>query len=126
MTSFTMHAASVAAQEADESYLVGFADSRTQPQEFIILQRSIQSDDDEPDMYFLEINGQECSGYGGIRRATLDKNTFTLELAEDNDYAHGLAAVSITYDAQDVTPDLKHYLALVFQGTDCEFTTSAA
>ncbi|GGY91459.1 Imm10 family immunity protein [Pseudoduganella plicata] len=125
MTSFTMHAASVAAQEADESYLVGFADSRTQPQEYIILQRSIQSDD-EPDTYFLEINGQECSGYGGIRRATLDKNTFTLELAEDNGYADGLTGVSITYDAQGVTPDLKHYLALVFQGTDCEFTTSAA
>jgi len=124
MTSFTMHAASVAAQEADESYLVGFADSRTQPQEYVILQRSVQSeaDDDEPDMYFLEINGQECSGYGGIRRATLDKTKFTLELAEDNDYADGLTGVTITYDAHDVTPDLRHYLALVFQGTDCEFS----
>jgi len=124
MTSFTMHAASVAAQEADESYLVGFADSRTQPQEYVILQRSVQSeaDDDEPDMYFLEINGQECSGYGGIRCATLDKTKFTLELAEDNDYADGLTGVTITYDAHDVTPDLRHYLALVFQGTDCEFS----
>jgi len=122
MTSFTMHAASVAAQEADESYLVGFADSRTQPQEYVILQRSVQSDDDEPDTYFLEINGQECSGYGGIRRATLDKTRFTLELAEDNDYADGLTGVTITYDAHDVTPDLKHYLALVFQGTACEFS----
>ena len=126
MTSFTMHAASVAAQEADESYLVGFADSRTQPQEYIILQRSVQSDDDEPDTYFLEINGQECSGYGGIRRATLDNTKFTLELAEDNDYADGLTGVTITYDAHDVTPDLKNYLTLVFQGTDCAFSSSVA
>jgi Immunity protein 10 len=122
MTSFTMHAASVAAQEADESYLVGFADSRTQPQEYIILQRSIASDDDEPDTYFLEMNGQECSGYGGIRRATLDNNTLTLELADDNDYADGLASVTVTFE--DAPADLKNYLTLIFLGTECPFTAT--
>lgn len=126
MTSFTMHAASVAAQEADESYIVGFADSRTQAQEYVILQRSVQSeaDDDEPDTYFLEINGQECSGYGGIRSATLDKNQLTLELADDNDYADGLASVAVTFE--DAPADLKNYLALIFLGTDCPFTATDA
>ena len=127
MTSFTMHAASVAAQEADESYIVGFADSRTQPQEYVILQRSVltEADDDEPDTYFLEINGQECSGYGGIRSATLDKDKFTLVLADDNDYADGFTGVTVTFDgAAGVPPDLKSYLHLVFQGTDCAFTVT--
>ena len=124
MTSFTMHAASVAAQEADESYLVGFADSRTQPQEYIILQRSVQSDDDEPDTYFLEINGQESSGYGGIRSATLDKNKLTLELADDNDYADGIDSVAVTFEGAPA--DLKSYLALIFLGTDCPFTATDA
>lgn len=126
MTMFSMHAASVAAQEADDSYIVGFADSRAQPQEYVILQRSVQTDadDDEPDTYFIEINGQECSGYGGIRSAALDKDKLTLVLAADNDYADGLAGVTITFDGADgVPPDLKHYLALVFLGTDCEFST---
>jgi hypothetical protein len=124
----TIRAVSIAAQEADESYIVGFADSRTQPKEYIILQRSVEPDadagDDEPDTYFLEINDAETSGYGGIRSATLGKDSFTLVLADDNDYGDGLDGVTITFDGAGVPADLKHYLGQIFQGTDCAFTAS--
>ncbi|WEF32058.1 Imm10 family immunity protein [Pseudoduganella chitinolytica] len=124
---FTFRAASIAAQEADESYIVGFADSRTQPQEYIILQRSVQpdTDDDEPDTYFLEINDQECSGYGGLKSATLGHGTFTLVLADDNEYGNGLDTVTVTFDPdQGVPADLKTFLGQIFQGTDCTFSAS--
>lgn len=122
--SFTFRAASIAAQEADDSYIVGFADSRTQPQQYIILQRSVQPDDDEPATYFLEINDAETSGYGGIQSATLGQDSFTLVLADDNDYGDGLDGVTITFDGAGVPSDLKHYLGQIFQGTDCAFTAS--
>ncbi|WUR13236.1 Imm10 family immunity protein [[Empedobacter] haloabium] len=120
----TIRAASIAAQEADESYIVGFADSRTQPQEYIILQRSVEPDDDEPATYFLEINDAETSGYGGIQSAALGENSFTLVLADDNAYADGLDGVTITFDGASVPADLKHYLGQIFQGTDCTFSAN--
>ncbi|AVR94503.1 Imm10 family immunity protein [Pseudoduganella armeniaca] len=125
---FTFRAASIAAQEADDSYIVGFADSRSQPQEYIILQRSVypdgEPDEDEPDTYFLEINDQATSGYGGIQSATLSQDSFTLVLADDNEYSDGLTAVTVRFDAAQLPADLKQYLGQIFHGTDCTFTAS--
>lgn len=121
---FTFRALSIAAQEADDSYIVGFADSRTQPQEYIILQRSVPPDDDEPATYFLEINDQATSGYGGIRSAVLRQDSFELTLTDDNDYSEGLTTVTVRFDPAHLPADLKHYLSQIFQGTDCTFAAT--
>ena len=125
------HAGRVSAQEADASYIVGLVEDSgaEEPDKYIILQRSIDEeageDDAEFNTYFLEICDAEFSGYGGIKSATLNRNSFEIALSEQNPYVNTLRKISIAFDlSSQEFNDLTKHLDLIFRDSDCALTIS--
>lgn len=65
----------VAAQEEEDFWLLGFADREIGTESYLMLQRSFEFSDDDVacgmDTYYLEINDQGQSMYGGLTQVTL-------------------------------------------------------
>ncbi|MFJ4145898.1 Imm10 family immunity protein [Pseudomonas sp. NPDC089734] len=57
---------------------VGFADNEDEPQDFLILQRAEEADDQDEeldqDTYYIEIGGAGLAGYGGVEEVVISED----------------------------------------------------
>ncbi|MBB3114158.1 hypothetical protein FHS18_006276 [Paenibacillus phyllosphaerae] len=101
--------------------LVGFADQEFETKEYILLQRSLESDDRDKalglDKVHLTINGEECSGYCDIKELLLRSNS--LEIILDESTAEGLELpkhikIEFNVDVEQLQA-MRNHLELMFQ-----------
>ncbi len=82
----TRVASTVTVDELDDALVIGFAklDRDGVPEEYVLLQRSLDSDEDEPgiDGVYVERDDQVFCGYGGIVRYVLRRDRALVELDE--------------------------------------------
>ena len=76
----------VTVDEINDALVIGFArlDRDGVPEEYVMLQRSLDPDEDEPgiDGVYVERDDQEFCGYGGIVRYVLQRDRALVELDE--------------------------------------------
>jgi len=108
-------------------HLVGFADKKHDTEQYLMLQRSFEEDEDEQDealgmdTYHVEWGGQQNSCYGGIGRFVLKRSgaevIFEGEAARRMD---GLEHLSIVFDLPTSEHEaLKAALTDIFAGENC-------
>lgn len=62
----------------DNSYLIGFADDKNEPNEYVIIERALEFDEQDiklgMDSYYFEYSDQSNSGYGLCSKVVLRQN----------------------------------------------------
>lgn len=62
----------------DNSYLIGFADDKNEPNEYVIIERALEFDEQDiklgMDSYYSEYSDQSNSGYGLCSKVVLRQN----------------------------------------------------
>ncbi len=110
---FARTANTVTVDEINDALVIGFAqlDHDGVPEEYVLLQRSLDGDEDEPgiDGVYIERDDQRLSGYGGITRFVLQRDQVLVELDEPTGLALG-------------DQDAWHQLTIRFQVEDMMFT----
>ena len=112
-------------EDLEECWWVGFVDDEHAPQNYLLLQRGIE--DDEQDIrlgmntYHVELNGQGWSCYGGIEALELQRDrvyiTFTAEGVRE---MGGVDKLEITFAPDGrILDELRKRLANIFAGTEC-------
>jgi hypothetical protein len=86
-------AAVISAAVENGTCIVGLADRKIEPEHCIVLQRSLSPDEQDialgQDTYYIEVCGEEMSGYGGIERATLGTDVLDLKMRAANNVLIG-------------------------------------
>lgn len=110
--------------EEDEALQLAFADDRNTPEHSLILQRSLEADEQDrelgQDTYYVELGGGYGGGYGGVLAVTLTSARLTLHL-----HASGNGEADEDIDAIDIglqhcglsTGALEDALLGIFEGT---------
>lgn len=104
-------AGKVFAQPQEDHWLLGFADSEFDTENYLILQRAFEFDaqDHAQGMatYYLEIDDQANSLYGGVSRAVLHPDRIELEFTEEGRGVLGIdEALTIRFDPAVVRWDV--------------------
>ena len=70
----------------DECYMIGFSDNGDEPDQYVIVQRSINFDEKDVEQgmntYYFEYSDQANSGYGICKNVELRNNEVVFELAD--------------------------------------------
>jgi len=99
----TFHAGSVAVEDHEDFWLVGFSDAEFETENYLMLQRSMEFDDQDRrlrlDTYSLELalSGKERIVYGGIQSLSITPNTLIAHFSAEASSKLGLASLLITY-----------------------------
>lgn len=118
------HATCVAAVDDEVGWVVGFADRETDPQHYLQFQRAHTNDSQDRalglDSYYVEVNDQSNSCYGGVEKVFLHADAIVLELSREGSRLLQLdKTVLITFEVNDqALKQLRKGLAAVFSGTD--------
>lgn len=118
------HARCVAVVDDEHNKIVGLSDRQPNTKRYLQFQlsRTIEAQDQALglDTYYVEIDDQSNSCYGGIERVDLYANTIALRLDDEGSQHLDLdKEVLITFDADDKTlGELRTGLATIFSGTD--------
>lgn len=126
MKSVAFEAKSIAvAHPEGEFHLVGFADHESDAENYFMLQRALEFDEQDAslgmDTYHIEWSGQENSGYGGISQFSLARDRAEIAFAPAGAGAlGGLELLSISFQ---LTPSehsaLLKALVHIFEGSGC-------
>ena len=91
--------------------MVGLADDKFNYENYIILQRAFEFYGQDiqlgMDGEYLEVNGQENSGYKCCNKATISKDKFTLEVGSKAGEING---VEVSLGELKITSKFMHYL----------------
>jgi hypothetical protein len=115
-----LHAGFVSVDEINFALIVGFADRQFDTSRYLILQRSLNADNDEG--VYLEHNNQACSAYGTVSRCLLSDGR--IEMTVDDTTAHSLGT-EVTFaiglpDDPAVLHRLRTGLERILAGTACQ------
>jgi hypothetical protein len=120
------HASCVSLDGDGESWLVGFADSSSEPDRYFILERAFE--DDEQDItlgmnsYHIERDDQRWSMYGGVRSFKLSSGVANIAFSDEGVAVMGMADLKITFQlSDDEFGNLKERLLNLFANSDCRF-----
>ena len=101
----------VYASKEEGYYLVGFADDEYETKEYVLLQKAFDFDEQDitlgMDGEYIEINGQENSGYKCCCSAVLSDASFVVKLEPG---AGNFDEVMIVFDGIRITSDMRIYL----------------
>jgi hypothetical protein len=118
-----LEAKTVTAGRAESCWQVGFADDPVDTAEYLLLQRGVE--DDEQDVrlgmatYYVEINGQGASCYGGISTLDLQPGQLFITFSPEGAARHGCDQARITFDlSPNELHKLKDILRRVFAASD--------
>lgn len=94
----------------DNSYLVGFADDKNEPEEYVIIERALEFDEQDiklgMDSYYFEYSDQSNSGYGLCDQVVLHQNEITFVIKDK--YMGDITSVSVSYN-ESVIKDITEY-----------------
>ena len=120
---FLLKAKAVSADDMDDHWFVGFADSESNTAHYLQLQRAFK--DDEQDIklgmntYYLEIDDQILSCYGGIERFNLHRDRASIIFSSKGKMKlQGIETAEISFQIDDKKfAQLRDRLSKVFSGT---------
>ena len=122
----------VSVHDPDErTFLVGFYDDPAEPSRYLLLQRSLDPDDQDRtlghDTYHIEWCGQEHSMYGGIEEFALGISTARVRFALPSVEAlGGLSELMIRFSLPSAEFEaLDQSLKVIFAGNSCFIRANA-
>lgn len=94
----------------DNSYLVGFADDKNEPKEYVIIERALEFDEQDiklgMDSYYFEYSDQSNSGYGLCDQVVLHQNEIIFAIKDK--YMGDITSVSVSYN-ESVIKNITEY-----------------
>lgn len=94
----------------DNSFLIGFADDKNEPNEYVIVERALEFDEQDiklgMDSYYFEYSGQSNSGYDLCSKVVLLQNeiVFSIKHKRMND----ITSIIVSYK-EHIIEDIKEY-----------------
>ena len=105
------------ASKEEDYYMIAFADDEFAPKDYIILQKAFAFDEQDVqldmDGEYVEVNGQENSGYKCCKQAILAENKFVIELAADSGH---IERVEVDLKGLKPPDNLRAYLTQILEG----------
>ena len=132
MTVLAFEASKIATVDPDgHCHLVGFASGNTDPQNYLMLQRSFSHDERDwksgQDTYYFEISGNDYARYGGIAALYLSRDQVEVSFEPETINAlGGITNVVIAFNVSDSEyAVLNQRLQTIFAGTGRLIASSA-
>ena len=101
-------------------HILGIADTKDDPQDFIILQRETKYTEQDKelgqDTYYIEVCADGIAGYGGIKSILLSANLLNIEIKEDATWRGDLSEIKINIQAIKDIDNLKAGILAIFIG----------
>ena len=83
----------------DNSYLVGFADDKNEPKEYVIVERALEFDEQDiklgMDSYYFEYSDQSNSGYGLCSKVVIRQNEIVFSVKHK--YEDDITSITVSY-----------------------------
>lgn len=118
------HADFIAFEDAEDYWLVAFADQERHVKQYLMFQRAHEFDEQDRatgmDSYYVERDDQAYSGYGGVARVDLHPDRIVVRLDDTGERHLDARSVTVTF-ARDGRRfgKLRRRLDKIFQGTSC-------
>jgi hypothetical protein len=110
----------------DGVHVLGLADSASEPQDYVILQRGTEFDEQDKelgqDTYYVEICADGVAGYGGVKFVSLRSDTLNIELEDGARRREELSSIQVHIRADGNREDWKVWLQNIFAGTTTKVT----
>ncbi|KVD61197.1 hypothetical protein WI87_10830 [Burkholderia ubonensis] len=105
----------------DGVHVLGLVDSANEPQDYVILQRGTEFDEQDrelgQDTYYMEVCTDGVAGYGGVKSVSLHAGTLIIDLEADAKWREDLSSIQIDVRAAKGRDGLKAWLPAIFAGT---------
>ena len=92
------------------SYLVGFADDKNEPNEFVIVERALEFDEQDiklgMDSYYFEYSDQSNSGYGLCDKVILRQNEIVF--SAKHKCMDDITSITVSYN-ENIIEDVNEY-----------------
>ena len=92
------------------SYLVGFADDKNEPKEYVIVERALEFDEQDiklgMDSYYFEYSDQSNSGYGLCDKVILRQNEIVF--SAKHKCMDDITAITVSYN-ENIIEDVNEY-----------------
>lgn len=92
------------------SYLVGFADDKNEPKEYVIVERALEFDEQDiklgMDSYYFEYSDQSNSGYGLCDKVILRQNEIVF--SAKHKYMDDITSITVSYN-ENIIEDVNEY-----------------
>ncbi|QTO24684.1 MULTISPECIES: Imm10 family immunity protein [unclassified Bacteroides] len=94
----------------DNSYLIGFADNKNEPNEYVIVERALEFDEQDiklgMDSYYFEYSDQSNSGYGLCSKVVLHQNEIVFSIKHKR--MDDITSIIVSYK-EHIIEDIKEY-----------------
>jgi hypothetical protein len=105
----------------DGVHVLGLVDSANEPQDYVILQRGTEFDEQDrklgQDTYYVEVCADGVAGYGGVKSVSLRAGTLNIELEDSAKWRDDLSSIQIDVRAAKDREGLRAWLSAIFSGT---------
>ena len=93
-----------------KSYLVGFADDKNEPKEYVIVERALEFDEQDiklgMDSYYFEYSDQSNSGYGLCDKVILRQNEIVF--SAKHKCMDDITSITVSYN-ENIIEDVNEY-----------------
>ena len=94
----------------DNSFLIGFADDKNEPNEYVIVDRALEFDEQDiklgMDSYYFEYSDQSNSGYDLCSKVALHQNEIVFSIKHK--CINDITSITVSYK-ENVIEDIKEY-----------------
>ncbi|WP_371291786.1 Imm10 family immunity protein [Bacteroides sp.] len=94
----------------DNSYLIGFADNKNEPNEYVIIERALEFDEQDiklgMDSYYFEYSDQSNSGYGLCSKVILRQSGIVFSIKHKR--MDDITSIIVSYK-EHIIEDIKEY-----------------
>lgn len=94
----------------DNSYLIGFADNKNEPNGYVIIERALEFDEQDiklgMDSYYFEYSDQSNSGYGLCSKVVIRQNEIVFSVKHK--YEDDITSITVSYK-DNAIEDIKEY-----------------
>ena len=94
----------------DNSFLIGFADDKNEPNEYVIVERALKFDEQDiklgMDSYYFEYSDQSNSGYDLCSKVALHQNEIVFSIKHK--CINDITSITVSYK-ENVIEDIKEY-----------------
>ncbi len=94
----------------DNSFLIGFADDKNEPNEYVIVERALEFDEQDiklgMDSYYFEYSDQSNSGYGLCSKVVLRQNGIVFSIKHKR--MDDITSIIVSYK-EHINEDIKEY-----------------
>lgn len=105
----------------DGIHVLELVDSANEPQDYVILQRGTEFDEQDrklgQDTYYVEVCADGVAGYGGVKSVSLHADTLKIELEDGAKWREDLSSIQIDVQAAKDRAGLKAWLSAIFSDT---------